>query len=85
MIDEMSLGLAPIIVQEMLPGVRDLAREEHMGVILVEQHVSIALSVSDRALVLCQGRVVLEDSGAALLADPERVETAYFGGQPASA
>lgn len=79
MVDEMSLGLAPIIVQEMLPGLAGLAREEGFGVLLVEQHVAIALSVSDRALVLNQGRSVLEDSAAALLADPSRVEAAYFG------
>ncbi|MCR1784924.1 ATP-binding cassette domain-containing protein [Nocardioides carbamazepini] len=79
MVDEMSLGLAPIIVQEMLPGIAALAREEGFAVLLVEQHVAIALSVSDRALVLSQGRPVLEDSAAALLADPSRVETAYFG------
>lgn len=79
MVDEMSLGLAPIIVQEMLPGIAALAREEGFGVLLVEQHVAIALSVSDRALVLSQGRVVLEDSATALLAEPSRVEAAYFG------
>ncbi|MEV5003961.1 ABC transporter ATP-binding protein [Nocardioides sp. LML1-1-1.1] len=79
MVDEMSLGLAPIIVQSMLPGIRDLAKEEGIGVIIVEQHVAIALSVSDRALVLNQGSVVLEDDAQALLADPGRVEAAYFG------
>ncbi|HET7735894.1 MAG TPA: ABC transporter ATP-binding protein [Nocardioidaceae bacterium] len=79
MVDEMSLGLAPIIVQDMLPGIRALAVDEGIGVILVEQHVAIALSVSDRALVLNQGNVVLEADAAELLADPTRVEEAYFG------
>jgi branched-chain amino acid transport system ATP-binding protein len=79
MVDEMSLGLAPVIVQEMLPGIRDLAKAEGIAVLLVEQHVAIALSVSDRALVLNQGRIVLEGDASALAADPARVEAAYFG------
>jgi branched-chain amino acid transport system ATP-binding protein len=79
LVDEMSLGLAPIIVQRMLPGIRDLAKEEGIAVLLVEQHVAIALSVSDRALVLNKGRVVLEDSASVLAADGARIEAAYFG------
>lgn len=79
MVDEMSLGLAPIIVKEMLPGIRDLAGDEGIGVIIVEQHVALALSVSDRAIVLNQGRIVLADDAAALVREPARVEAAYFG------
>jgi branched-chain amino acid transport system ATP-binding protein len=79
LIDEMSLGLAPKIVQEMLPGLRDLAQTEGVGVVLVEQHVSLALSVSDRAVVLNHGRVVLEGEATELLRDPGLVEAAYFG------
>ncbi|SOD74623.1 amino acid/amide ABC transporter ATP-binding protein 2 (HAAT family) [Jatrophihabitans sp. GAS493] len=79
LIDEMSLGLAPIIVQEMLPGIRDLAKDEGIAVVLVEQHVALALSVSDRAIVLNHGRIVLEGSAAQLLKEQGRVESAYFG------
>ncbi|MGP3533172.1 ABC transporter ATP-binding protein [Microbacterium sp. RD1] len=80
-IDEMSLGLAPIIVQQILPKIRDLAKEEGMGVLLVEQHAQLALAASDRAMVLGRGEVVLEDDAASLLADQSRLEAAYFGGE----
>lgn len=79
MIDEMSLGLAPIIVQDMLPSIRDLAKEEGIGVLLVEQHIELALSVADRGLILNHGRVVLEGAGRDLLARRDQVEAAYFG------
>lgn len=79
MVDEMSLGLAPLVVEQMLPAIRDLAREENIAVVLVEQHVELALAVSDRAIVLGHGRVVLEGSAAELLADRDRLEAAYFG------
>jgi branched-chain amino acid transport system ATP-binding protein len=79
LVDEMSLGLAPKIVQEMLPAVRDLARREGIGVVLVEQHVELALAVSDRAIVLNHGRPVLAGVAAELLRQHERLEAAYFG------
>lgn len=79
MVDEMSLGLAPAVVQRMLPGIRDLARQEGIAVLLVEQHVTIALSVSDRAIVLNQGRTVLADDAERLINDGARIEAAYFG------
>ncbi len=79
LVDEMSLGLAPKIVKEMLPAIRDLARAEGIGVILVEQHVELALAVSDHAYVLNHGRVVLSGKAADLLRDRERLEAAYFG------
>jgi branched-chain amino acid transport system ATP-binding protein len=79
MVDEMSLGLAPVVVQRMLPAIRDLARDEGIGVLLVEQHVELALAVSDRAVVLNHGTVVLAGDAAELLAHRERLEHAYFG------
>ncbi|HEY0451028.1 ABC transporter ATP-binding protein [Actinophytocola sp.] len=79
MVDEMSLGLAPKIVQAMLPAIRDLAREEGIAVLLVEQHVELALAVSDRAVVLNHGRAVLAGQAADLLAGRDRLESAYFG------
>ena len=79
MIDEMSLGLAPKIVQQMLPAIRDLARDEGIGVVLVEQHIELALSVADRGIILNHGRVVLQDDAATLLRRRELVEAAYFG------
>ncbi len=79
MIDEMSLGLAPKIVQEMLPAIRDMARQEGIGVVLVEQHIELALSVADRGIILNHGDVVLQGPASDLLARREQVEAAYFG------
>ena len=78
LIDEMSLGLAPIAVQRMLPTIRRLA-DRGVGVVLVEQHIDLALSIADRALVLHHGRVALTGTAAQLRADPRAVEHAYFG------
>jgi branched-chain amino acid transport system ATP-binding protein len=79
MIDEMSLGLAPIIVERLLPVVRDIATATGMAVILVEQHVAAALAVADRAYVLSHGELVLQDDAAALAARPELLEASYLG------
>ena len=79
LIDEMSLGLAPIAVQRMLPTIRDLADRRGVGVVLVEQHIGLALSIADRALVLHHGRVALTGTAAQLRGDPRAVERAYFG------
>ena len=77
MLDEPSLGLAPIVVREMF----DIIREVNKGgitILLVEQNVQQSLKISDRAFVLENGRVVLEGVGAELL-DDERVREAYLG------
>jgi branched-chain amino acid transport system ATP-binding protein len=78
-IDEMSLGLAPKIVQEMLPAIRDLAKEDGIGLVLVEQHIELALSIADRGVILNHGRVVLTGTAGDLLRDRHLVEAAYFG------
>lgn len=79
MVDEMSLGLAPMVVKNMLPAIRELAREEGIAVLLVEQHVNLALAVSDRAIVLNHGRVVLSGDAKDLLKDKEQLRASYFG------
>ncbi len=79
MIDEMSLGLAPVIVQQLLPIVRDIADDTGAGVLLVEQHVPAALSVADRAYVLSRGRVSIEGSAADLRNRRDLLLTSYLG------
>ena len=79
MIDEMSMGLAPVIVEQLLPMVRQIADEREAVVVLVEQHVGLALEVADRAIVLVHGEVSLDRPAAELRADPALVEAAYFG------
>ena len=79
MIDEMSLGLAPIIVERLLPIVRDIATARGMAVLLVEQHVAAALAVADRGYVLSHGELVMQDTAAALAARPELLEASYLG------
>lgn len=76
-LDEPSLGLAPIIVKEMF-GIIQTINREGITVLLVEQNVQQSLKLADRAYVLENGRVVLEGAGAELLND-ERVREAYLG------
>jgi branched-chain amino acid transport system ATP-binding protein len=78
LLDEPSLGLAPIIIQQIFDIIQKL-REEGMTIFLVEQNANQALKLADRGYVLENGRVVLEDTGAALLAN-EAVRSAYLGG-----
>ena len=85
MIDEMSLGLAPLIVQTLLPLVRRLADEQGTAVLLVEQHVDLALAVADRAYVLSHGALVLEADAAGLREDPSIIEASYLGAGTADA
>ncbi|QTF10423.1 high-affinity branched-chain amino acid ABC transporter ATP-binding protein LivF [Brenneria izadpanahii] len=78
LLDEPSLGLAPIIILQIFDTIQQL-REEGMTIFLVEQNANQALRLADRGYVLENGHVVLEDSGAALLAN-EAVRSAYLGG-----
>ena len=77
MFDEPSLGLAPIVVQEVLHTIRELNRRG-LTILLVEQNVAVSLRLSHRAYVLENGRVVMGGSGEELLHD-DRVRQAYLG------
>jgi branched-chain amino acid transport system ATP-binding protein len=76
-LDEPSLGLAPIVVKEMFEIIQSINREG-ITILLVEQNVQQSLKLADRAYVLENGRVVLEGAGSELLND-ERVRAAYLG------
>ena len=77
MFDEPSLGLAPLIVQEVLATIRALNRRG-LTILLVEQNVAVSLKISRRAYVLENGRVVMSGAGEDLLRD-DRVRQAYLG------
>lgn len=83
LLDEMSLGLAPIVVQRLIPLCRTLA-ESGVGVLLVEQFASLALSVGDTAYVLARGEVAYEGPSHALRADPLRLRKLYLGDESAA-
>ncbi len=78
LVDELSLGLAPNIVDDILHAVDRIHREEGLSFFLVEQDVQIALERADRGYVLENGRIVLEGPGAELLSS-EKVRAAYLG------
>jgi branched-chain amino acid transport system ATP-binding protein len=79
MVDEMSLGLAPIIVERLLPIVRRIADETGAGVLFVEQHIHMALGIADRAYVLSHGECVLEGKGSDLATRRDLLEASYLG------
>jgi branched-chain amino acid transport system ATP-binding protein len=76
-IDEMSLGLAPVIVEQLID-VLVTIRDDGVTVLLVEQDVNLALSIADRGYVMETGRIVLSGSAKELIDDPE-VRRAYLG------
>jgi branched-chain amino acid transport system ATP-binding protein len=78
LLDEPSLGLAPILVQEIFREIARINREEGTAILLVEQNATMALSIAARGYVLETGRVVLSGPAASLLADPA-VRAAYLG------
>ena len=76
-IDELSLGLAPVVVQRLIPTIRDVA-ESGIGVLLIEQFASVALGLSNGAYVMEGGRIQYSGSAKELRDDPSRLHSAYL-------
>jgi branched-chain amino acid transport system ATP-binding protein len=79
LLDEPSLGLAPILVKQIFSSIVEINREQGLTILLVEQNAYQALKIARRAYVLATGRVVLEGTGSELLANPE-IRGAYLEG-----
>jgi len=78
MLDEPSMGLAPILVDQIFQIIKEL-HDTGTTILLVEQNAQVALSIADRAYVLETGRISMEGNAQELLAD-DRVRQAYLGG-----
>ena len=79
LLDEPSMGLAPLLVQEIFNIIERINKEENVTVLLVEQNANMALSITDRRYVLETGKIILEGTGKELLSNPE-IKKAYLGG-----
>jgi len=78
--DELSLGLAPIIVDRLLGAVRDAAQQQGIGALIVEQHARKALKYSDRMYLMSRGKIRMEMSSAEALERLDEIEDAYLSG-----
>ena len=82
MIDEMSLGLSPLVVQEISRIIKDINKSRRIAVFLVEQDVNMALSIADRGYIVENGRIQSQGTARALLGS-DRIQEAYLGISPA--
>jgi branched-chain amino acid transport system ATP-binding protein len=81
MVDELSLGLAPIVVHRLLAQVQQIARDTGLAVLLVEQHIQAVLAIADRGYVLARGTLVQSGSADDLRADTDLLHASYLGAQ----
>jgi branched-chain amino acid transport system ATP-binding protein len=79
LIDELSLGLAPVVLQRLIPTIRTVA-ESGVGVLLIEQFATVALGLAERAYVMDRGRIRFSGRASELRAAPELLQTAYLPG-----
>ena len=84
LLDEMSLGLAPVIVGRLLPVVREYATGNGTGVLLVEQHVQLALKIADRGYILSHGELAASGTAESLSKDSALLAASYLGGAGAN-
>lgn len=78
LLDEPSMGLAPLLVREIFQKIVELRRTDRLSILLVEQNALIALSVSDRSYVLESGKLVASGRSKELISDPA-IRSAYLG------
>ena len=79
LIDELSLGLAPIAIKELMERLRQISRELRLTVLLVEQNARAALTIADHGYVMESGRIVYSGKAAELLSHPD-IREFYLGG-----
>jgi branched-chain amino acid transport system ATP-binding protein len=79
MLDEPSLGIAPILVQTIFAKIQEINRELGLTILLVEQNANLALEIAHHGYVLETGRIILDDNCDALRANPQ-VRECYLGG-----
>ena len=84
LVDELSLGLAPVVVQRLMPALEEAA-SQGVGVLLIEQFVHVALALAQSAYVIEGGRIVYHGTAAELKEHPERLHSAYLLRQQAAA
>ena len=81
LIDEMSMGLAPVIVESLLPIIRRVADESDAALVLVEQHIQLALEVADLAAVLVHGEIIAAGTADEVRRQEAELERAYLSGE----
>jgi len=79
MLDEPSLGIAPLLVKTIFEKIVEINRQQGISILLVEQNANLALEISRYGYVLETGRIILQDESAALRQSPQ-VKSAYLGG-----
>jgi branched-chain amino acid transport system ATP-binding protein len=79
LVDELSMGLAPVVVESLLPVIRRVVDETGAACVMVEQHVMLALEIADTAIILAHGDIALRGDARELAADEARIECAYLG------
>jgi branched-chain amino acid transport system ATP-binding protein len=83
LVDELSLGLAPLVVKRLLQTVRRVATENSTGILMVEQHVRQALHIADRVYVMQRGRIVMSGTAEDVRGRIDEVESTYLSDQGA--